>query len=256
MPKLNTPQRLLLATVGIAIIGFQLYRFMENGIDGIGWVFSFLVAALLLLPILGLMSKPKTMQIAETTSSASNDRVDRAKARVDNLVSRALERAKVLHRQLPILLDFPPMQAPELRQINALMSDSWLQYCIAFTGCLSLMTEAKKSSIFMKQPEYSLVWQFLVNEIVKAEAQTAARHGLQANFDIQKSKHWATRDMNEAELAMKKFIDRLATGIPDPDAPLIDYLMDKMGIPDQIRQSLGIGVRKFTKETLQQFSVA
>lgn len=263
MPPLNTPQRLLLAAVGVAIIAFQLYRFSQDGVEGIGWVLAFLVSAVLLLPATGMLSKSKAPAVATTPTpiaegpvGANADRLSRAKAKVEALVSRALERARVLHRQLPILLDLPPMQAPELREINALMSNSWLQYCIAFTGCLSLLTEIKKNSRFMKQPDYSVTWQLLVNEIVKAEAQTAAKHGLQANYDMQKSMQWATRDMCEAELAMKKFMDRLAAGIPDPDSPMIDYLMDKMGAPELTRQALTVGLQRFTKETLQQFSAA
>jgi hypothetical protein len=255
MPPLNTLQRLFLAAVGIAIFLFQLYRFSEYGVEGSGWIFAFLIAALLLLPALGLMSSSRSSQLfPQKPSTGNNDRVSTAQARVEGLVARAIERAKVLHRQLPILIDLPPMQAPELRGINALMTDSWLQYCIAYVGCLSLMTEWKKRARFIKQPEYSVVWQLLVNEMVKADAQTSVKHGLQSKYDMQKSMQWATRDMNEAEFAMKKFVDRLASNIPEPDAPMISFLMDKIGAPEQVRASLSIGIRNFTRETLQQFA--
>ena len=60
--------------------------------------------------------------------------------------------------------------------------------------------------------------------------------------------------MNEAEVAMKKFVDRLAAKIPDPDAPVVDFLMDKMSVPHPLRPNLGISLRQFTKDTLQEFS--
>lgn len=255
MPALNTPQRIFLAVIGAAIILFQLYRFADDGIEGTGWVFAFLVAALLLLPAVGLLSRPKASPPLSARPTIGEDRLNRAKQRIENLVSRAVEQSKVLHRRLPILFDLPPLQAPEFQRVNALMIDSWLQYCIAFTGCLSLMTEYKRNPRFMSQPDYRVVWQMLVNEIAKAEAQTAARHGLQDKYDIEKSVQWATRDMNEAELAMRKFIDHLAQNAPEPDAPLLSFLMDKMGAPEQSRPSLSQGIRKFIKETLQQFSV-
>ncbi|MCW5886732.1 MAG: hypothetical protein KIT07_01240 [Anaerolineales bacterium] len=254
MPSLNTPQRIFLATIGVAIILFQLYRFADDGIEGTGWVFTFLVAALLLLPAVGLLSKPKALHPLPMKPNSSEERLSRAKQRIENLVSRATERAAVLHRRLPILFDFPPLQAPEFQRINAFMIDSWLQYCIAFTGCLSLMAEYKRNPRFMTQPDYRVVWQMLVNEIAKAEAIMTARHGLHDKFDIERSVQWATRDMNEAELAMKKFIDNLAKSVPEPDAPLIGFLMEKLHAPEQSRQSLSQGIEKFARETLHQFA--
>lgn len=107
MPSLNTPQRIFLATIGVAIILFQLYRFADDGIEGTGWVFAFLVAALLLLPAVGLLSKPKVLHSLPMKPNSSEERLSRAKQRIENLVSRATERAAVLHRRLPILLTSP-----------------------------------------------------------------------------------------------------------------------------------------------------
>lgn len=253
MPTLNTPQRIFLAAIGAVVILLQLYRFADDGIEGVGWVFSFLVAALLLLPAVGLIPWGKQPMPVLTTPTKSEERLDRAKQRIEALVLRAVERAKILHRRLPILIDLPPLQAAELKNINSLMTDSWLQYCIAFTGCLSIMTEFKKLPQFMSQPDYRVVWQMLVNEIAKAEMQTAVRHGLQDKYDMERSLQWAARDMSEGELAMKKFIDRLAENAADSDMPLIEFLMNKMGAPEQTRAALIHGVRPFVKETLQQF---
>lgn len=253
MPTLNTPQRIFLAVIGAVVIFLQLYRFADDGIEGVGWVFSFLVAALLLLPAVGLIPWGRQPISVLTTPTKSEERLNRAKQKIESLVARSVDRAKVLHRRLPILIDLPPLQAAEFKNINALMTDSWLQYCIAFTGCLSLMTEYKKNPKFMSQPDYGVVWQMLVNEIAKAEMQTAVRHGLQDKYDMEKSLQWATRDMNEGELAMKKFIDRLATNAADPDMSLIEFLMNKMGALEQTRAALIHGVRPFVKETLQQF---
>ena len=253
IPVLNKPQRLLLAAVGIAIAFIQLYRFAEDGVEGIGWVAAFLVSALLVLPALGLLTKNTTLS---PTSSSGEARLDRAKERSKNLVSRAVEQAHVLHRRLPILLDLPPIQSDELKGINSLMTDSWLQYCIAYSGSLSLMSEFKRNPRFMNSPDYAVVWQFLVNEMVKVDAQNAAKHGLQDKYDMQKSMELAKRDMNEGELAMKKFMDRLAQNIPRPDSPFIAFLLGKIGVPVQLREGMSIGVQKFTRETLQKFSSA
>jgi len=253
MPTLNTPQRIFLAAIGAVVILLQLYRFADDGVEGVGWVFSFLVAALLLLPAVGLIPWRRQPIPILTTPTKSVERINRAKHRIEALVSRSVERAKVLHRRLPILIDLPPLQAAEFKNINSLMTDSWLQYCIAFTGCLSIMTEYKKNPRFMGQPDYRVVWQMLVNEIAKAEMQTAVRHGLQDKYNMESSLQWATRDMSEGELAMKKFIDRLTGNAADPDMPLIEFLMNKMGAPEQTHASLIHGVRPFVKETLQQF---
>ncbi|MES2280400.1 MAG: hypothetical protein V4542_03225 [Pseudomonadota bacterium] len=256
MPSLNTPQRVLLACTGIAILLFQLYRFSTDGIEGYGWILSFLVSTLLLLPIFGLFSRAsKTTSVPLTPAPiASPDRLQRAKMRVEMLALRASERAKVLHRRLPILLDLPPLQSPEFQGINALMTESWLQYCIAYTGSLSLMTEWKREPKFPKQHEYEIVRKLLIGEMVKAEAATAARNGLQDNYNFDRSMQFATSDFGDCEIAMKKFVDRLAANTPEPDAPMIDFLMQKIGAPEQSRPSLSQGLRRFTRETMQQFS--
>ncbi len=253
MPTLSTPQRIFLAVIGVIIIMLQLYRFADDGVEGVGWVFSFLVAALLLLPAVGLIPMRRQPVSVLATPTKSEERINRAKRRIETLVLRAVERAKVLHRRLPILIDLPPLQAAEFKNINSLMTDSWRQYCIAFTGCLSIMAEYKKNPRFMSQPDYRVVWQMLVNEIAKAEMETAVRHGFQDKYNAERSLQWATRDMSEGELAMKKFIDRLAGNAADPDMPLIEFLMSKMGAPEQTHAALIHGVRPFVKETLQQF---
>jgi len=256
LPNLNKAQRLLLAAAGASIIAFQLYRFSEDGVEGVGWVFAILVGALLLLPAFSSQKTESTPPISTVAASpiSSNDRLEKAKQRAERLAARAVAEASVLHRRLPILMDLPPLQSAEFKNINALMTDSWLQYCIAYTGCLSLMTEWKNNKNFIKTPDYSVVWQLVVNEMVKADAKNAAKHGLQDKFNIDKSMEWAKRDMNEGELAMKKFVDRLAQNFPDPDAPLIEFLMAKIGAPAGIRPNLSIGIQKFTKEALQKFS--
>lgn len=261
MPPLNTPQRVLLACTGVSILLFQLYRFSTDGIEGYGWILSFLVAALLLLPAFGLLSKVKTSRAIPLTplpqtANSSSDRLARIKSRVELLALRATDRAKVLHRQLPILLDLPPLQSAEFRSINALMTESWLQYCIAYTGSLSLMAEWKRDPKFPKQHTYEMVRMLLINEMVKAEAATAARNGLQDNYNFERSMKFASSDFGESEVAMRKFVDRLATAIPDPDSPMIDFLMDKLGAPAQSRPSLSQGLQRFTTETLQQFAAS
>lgn len=258
LPNLNKAQRILLAVAGASIIAFQLYRFAEDGVEGIGWVFAILVGALLLLPAFGSTKIEANMPPSTESSglTTSNDRLTKAKQRAENLTARAVAEASVLHRRLPILMDLPPLQSPEFKNINALMTDSWLQYCIAYAGCLSLMTEWKNNKSFIKSPDYSVVWQLIVNEMVKADARNAAKHGLHDKFNMEKSLEWAKRDLNEGEVAMKKFVDRLAQSIPEPDSPMVEFLMDKVGASAGMRPSLAIGVQKFTKETLQKFSIA
>lgn len=256
MPSLNTPQRFVLAGAGVAILIFQLYRFSTDGVEGYGWILSFVVAAILLLPIFGLLPARRAVKVPMAPSNASLDRIARVKKRIDFLTQRAVERADVLHRQLPILMDLPPLQAAEFRNVNELMADSWRQFCIAYSGCLSLMAEWKREARFPKQHEYALARHAIIGEMVKAEASVAGKHGLQDKYNFERSMEFAERDMCEGETAMRKFADNLAANTPDPDVPLITFFMDKVGAPERSRPSLFQGLRRFNKESLERFSSA
>ena len=249
MPNLNTPQRLLLAAAGVTILLFQLRQFSKYGIEGSGWVIAIVAGVGLMLPVLSLLQKESPRAIAASSSQVTSQ-MDSQKEKVVAIYTKAVTRARKLHRQLPILFDFPPLQAPELKQMNQLMISSWMQYCLAYTGSLALMAEWKRDEAFPRKAEYRVVWQMILEEMIKSEANTAKQHGMLQSYDPERSRQWATRDMNEAELAMRKFVDRLAAKLPDPDAPVVDYLMDKMNVPDQLRQTLGSELRTFTKETL------
>lgn len=251
MPHLNTPQRILLAAAGLAVLAFQSYKFSEYGMEGSGWVLALVVGVAMLLPALALIQKRPRASVA-----SSDPLVSQQKNKVVKLYAQALTRARKLHRQLPTLVDLPPIQAPELKQMNNLMISSWMQYCLAYAGALALMAEWKRDQRFPQKAEYRVVWQMVVDQIVRAEEGTAKAHGLLDSYDVDRSRAWAARDMNEAELAMKKFADRLAAKLPDPDAPIVGFLMDKMKMPEQLREGLGQQLRRFTKETLQEFSAA
>lgn len=94
----------------------------------------------------------------------------------------------------------------------------------------------------------------IVDEMIKCEAITAKNHGLMDTYNPTTSRQWAQKDMSDAELAMKKFVNRLAQNIPDPDAPMIEYLFEKLKVPEQLRVNMTAELKRFTKETLQEFT--
>lgn len=245
---LNKAQKLLLGIAGTLILFFQLYRFAKDGIEGIGWIFSISVGTALLLPAFSLITNndnefPNTKR--DYTSNTEN--------RIQELFSRSISEAIILHRRLPNLIGLPQFQLNEFSNINSLMTGSWLQYCIAYTGCLSLMAELKINKNFLNSQDYKTTWQLLLNEMVKVDAKNAEEHGLVDKFNPTKSKELAIKDLSQAEAAMKKFIDRLTHRIPGADSPMVDFLMDKVGAPDAIRPNLSLHIQKFTLETLKKF---
>ena len=114
------------------------------------------------------------------------------------------------------MIGIPPLCDLESNEINSAMMASWLPYCIAFTGALSLMAEWKKDARFPDRREYRETLHLLSVEMAKSHDIAVKKLGASDLINPNESDKRARRDINDAEIAMKKFIDRLAAKIPNP----------------------------------------
>lgn len=251
MGRLNTTQRLLLAAGGVLILIFQLYKFSEDGIEGSGWILAIVAGVVLMLPATKLF---QSNSYSQKGNASSSQRLNSTSNNSRQLCGRAVQCGQRLHLQLPSMMGLPPLMEPNVDKANSAMMDYWLQYCIAFTGVLSLMAEWKKDAGFPDKTEYRETLRLLAVEMAKSSM--AAMKKLAASDQISSvdSVEWACRDISEAEGAMKKFVSRLAANIPDPGSPLVDFLIGKIGVPEKCIERARHELRQFTKDTLIEFS--
>jgi len=254
MPPLNTTQRVALAIAGAAILLFQAIKIADDGIEGVGWVLAISVGAALLLPVLQLAGR-RSPHNGQTTlpSSTNEDTAPRTPTSTARLVDRATRSAAKLHRQLPILIDFPAFQSAEFKQIASAMQSSWKLHCIAFCGSLSLMAEWKHNSKFVVGAPFREAIFALVLPMIEADKEALAAMGALAEFDENNSRENCLRDIRESNKAMMLFARRLFAGHPNADAEFLGHFADKLNVPPPIREGFYENMRRFTKATLGEY---
>jgi len=258
MPKLNKPQRILLACVAVLILVFQFYKFMENGVEGSGWVLSLVSAGVLLLPAFGMLSaRATTTQTASGGAAEFNSLIAR-RSRTQTLFNRAKSKSGELQNSILSWLGLPdvPKLVPEFAQIDSLMKDQWLQYCLAYVVSLATIAEFKRDPKFLDGDEFKILWAQTGKHMLALAEESATRNGLADKFNHESAKTWMFRDLNECRGAMNAFISSISSNAVDPDAQLIAFLMKKLGVPDARKQQFSEQARKFTKQTLSEFASA
>ena len=258
MPNLNKPQRILLACVAVLILIFQFYKFIEDGIEGSGWVISLVAAGLLLLPIFGMFSaRPALTQTALGSTTEFNSFITR-RSRTQTLFKKAKSKSEELQNLIGSWLALPdvPKLVPEFAQIDSLMKDQWLQYCLAYVVSLAAIAEFKRDPGFLDGDEFKILWAQTGKQMLTLAEESATRNGLTDKFNHESAKTWMFRDLNECHAAMNSFINSISTNAVDPDAQLIGYLAKKLGVPDARKQQFSEQARKFTKQTLSEFAAA
>jgi len=255
MPQLTKWQKFFLAAVGCVIVVVQLVKFSDYGLEGTGWVFSLLISALLILPALSLIDGkahaagaiPKAHGKTPTELLSQNGRTQK-------IFAMALDRAKELQLAIPKMSGLEKFNVPGLEQINRLMMEHWLQYCIPYVICLAVMAEYRKDSTFIGSNAFAVLYGQAIKEMVREGEELAKRNNLIDKFDPASAERWAIKDMREAEGALKHFMDGLANKIPDPDSPYLEYLIEKLKLPKPWQAPFRRNLQEFTRNTLTSFA--
>ncbi len=255
MYNLNKPQKLLLAAVGLLILFFQFYKFNDDGIEGTGWVISLVAAGLLLLPVFSLFPERSTEQRRKNKETREFEKLLMERRRAQNLFEKTKVKAVELQDAVVSWLGLHDLQdVPGFEQTTSLMQDQWLQYCMAYVVSLAATAEFKRDPHYLESDGFTLLRAQTAQQMVAAGQESAKRHGLNEKFDPESAKSWAIRDLNEAKDGMLLFINAMASGFPNPDTVLLDYMIDKLGVPETVKTQFNNKLRSFTRQALIEFS--
>ncbi len=255
MPQLTKWQKLFLAAVGSVILVIQVVKFSDYGLEGTGWVFSLFVAALFILPALSLFGRKSQGMIAiPKVHGTTPTELLALDGRTQKLFAMAIARARELQLAIPKMSGLEKFNVAGLEQINRLMMEHWLQYCIPYVICLAVMAEYKKDSKFIDSKAFAVLYGQAVKEMVREGEDLAKRNNLTDKFDPESAERWAIKDMGEAERALKLFMNRLANKIPDPDSPYLEYLAEKLKLPKPWQEPFRRNLQEFTRNTLASFA--
>jgi len=246
---LNKHQRILLAIVGVVILLIQLYKFSEDGVEGSGWILALLVASILILPSLSLIkakssTERKNKEKFQTFINQSQS-VQVAFKRIKNK-SNALKDLVSEHIQFP---DIPTLSA-----VNETMKEELGRNCYLYVAALSAAAEFKKNPDFLSNENFVVYEAQVVRDVLNSSKQSAIKEGFGDKHDDNRVKALVIKDWNLAKTAMMGFIDNLSAGRQQADTPLMDFLFNKVEMPDMYKKSLETPLRDFTKQTLQEFA--
>lgn len=242
---LNKHQRILLAIVGVVILLIQLYKFNEDGVEGSGWILALLVASILILPSLSLIkAKPATEQKSKEKFQTFFNQSQR--------VQVAFRRIKHKSDSLRDLMS-EHIQFPDIATVNETMKEEWARSCYLYVAALSAAAEFKKNPDFLSNENFLIYEAQVVRDVLNSSKQSAIKEGFGDKHDDNRVKAFIINDWNLTKTAMMGFIDNLSAGRQQADTPLMDFLFNKVGMPDMHKKSLETPLRDFTKQTLREF---
>jgi hypothetical protein len=252
MPLLNLKQRIALAVAGAVVLAVQWYQFLENGVEGVSWIVALVVGVALLLPVLGVGGKTQARPNATPPQADAASSAAGVPTKTTDLLEAIRYRASFLWEQLPQWVGVPDI--PALKQINELMTEHWLTYCQSYMFALMAASEARKDRFFLGSEREKALTIGVGQMILDSTRDLARRQNFPELFHREKALKAAARDLSEARVAMRSFMEAIATRQADPDAPLIDYFASKVGVPPAVREGFDRHIRDFTKDTLRAFS--
>jgi len=248
-PNLNTHQRIVLGLVGVAIFLIQIYKFDEYGLDGSGWVIAFFVAAILILPSLSLI---KAKASKETVNQEKFKGFIEQSSRVQIAFKRIQSKSEELKDLIAKVADLPNL--PTLAAINNSMVEEWGRNCFIYIAALSAVAEFKKSPDFIRNQQFVVYEAQVVRHALNSSKLSAIDEGFGEQHDDNRVKTFLLRDWNLAKSSMMRFLDNLALSKQHPEEPLLEFLFEKTGVPENMRKELEVPLREFTKNTLRDFA--
>ncbi len=169
-------------------------------------------------------------------------------SRAQNLYKGVRKKAEELRDQLIPMMGLPPMELPQFQKIEQGMQIEWLRTCIPYTANLMFLAQIRKDISFAKTNEFAVMYGQSVLLMASLEKEIAAHIGFMDKFDQKKAEASAQKDFGEMEDAFLFYIDNFKK-VPFPDARLLDLLMAKIGVPENLRSQLPWKLREFNEKT-------
>jgi hypothetical protein len=245
MPKLNFPQKVFLAIFGLIVLFIQILKFDDYGIEGIGWVFSLVISALLILPILTEVEKIKLL-LKPRYSNKEN------KSKFENVVGKNIVSENLLELQSDAIdLQKGIANLITIPELNFnLLSNTWFQYCLPYTLALNSASKYKKSMSYFSSGDY----QTLVNQSVKLiceNSYTSLKELGVSSIDTDLIKKEAIRNIIHIE---NEVIRQLGNKNKNSELEMIGFLLEKLGIGGDLKQKVEPFVKEFTNNLIQKYN--
>ncbi|OPY84693.1 MAG: hypothetical protein A4E71_02558 [Smithella sp. PtaU1.Bin162] len=252
--RLNFAQRLLLTAIAVVILLFQLYKFNENSIEGSGWILSFLVAGLLLLPILSGVNIKKSSANKTSCKECNNPitlHIDREKNQW--AVKQIRNRAPGLDTLLRDWMEFKTVE----EALNKRFDDIFADTSHVFLFMITAIAEGSLDTSFFQSDRF-YVLKLQIAELMIEENIKGLR-GLMP--DKEPNKDLVTKQvinrLNEATKVIDEYIDAILAKSKDPEAPLVEWMLKSLNLDTlaetekvkrRIRANLGAYVRSTMRE--------
>lgn len=251
IPSLNNNQRLALAIAGTAIIGVQLVSIADDGVRGIGWVIAFVVGIILVLPILGRSKSPKPL-----TPLAASDGAKVVANPTKDLLEVVRYRSSTLWERLPQWAGVPlePLPRTWITEATEAMTGSWITYCYTYVLSLVLIAETKKDRLFSGSDREKDLTLAVIQLVLDSYRDTAQQLKAPELYNRETALGEAAKEVAQARRLMRVFVDAIVKGDASPDAPLIDFLAEKLPVSPEKRPHFDERLREFTKDTLRALS--
>ena len=174
-------------------------------------------------------------------------------SRAQILYNGVRKKAEELRDQIKPMMGLPPMDLPQFQKIEQGMQIEWLRTCIPYAANLMFLSQIKKNISFAKTNEFAMMYGQSVLLMASLEKEQAAHMGFMDKFDQKKAEASAQKDFGEMEDALLFYIDNFKK-VPFPDTKLLDLLMAKIGVPENLRSQLSWKLREFNTKAQEEFS--
>ena len=253
--KLNRLQKIFMAIIGVFILAFQIYKFSEDGVDGYSWVFSILISAGLMLPLIGSFGENQQEKNSKEVNNKNNvilssREIEELEKEVNPLLTEINFESTLLFTHIYKILDVKPKGDIEKESLMMLMMDQWRVYCVAYIYALVCLRESSKDEKYVGSNKCKLFRVRTIEEMVKISKLSAEKNNIGIEFNIDSSKEWAKKDLDDSEIALNKMIRNFENKKSDPDIALVEYLSDKMKIPIDSKDAFIKDISVYTKNLL------
>lgn len=174
-------------------------------------------------------------------------------SRAQNLYNGVRKKAEELRDQFKPMMGLPSMVLPQFQKLEQGMQIEWLRTCIPYTANLMFLAQIRKDISFAKTNEFAVMYGQSVLFMASLEKEQAAHMGFMDKFDQKKAEASAQKDFGEMEDAFLFYIDNFKK-VPFPDTKLLDLLMAKIGVGENLRSQLSWKLREFNAKAQEEFA--
>lgn len=252
--RLNFKQRALLAAVAVVIIFLQLYKLNEYGVEGSGWILSFLVAGLLLLPILsGVDFKKSTTKKGGTPNGLNAATLHIHREKNQWAIKEIRNRVPQLEDLLREWMDFKTVE----ECLGKRFDDIFFEPSYLFLFMIASLNEGSLDvSFFQSERFYVLrlqVAELMIEENVKMLKEMMPDKEPKKDLI---TKHVVNK-LGEATKAIDEYIDAVLVKSEEPEAPIIDCMLKSLNLDtvadtERIKRKTRENFRVYIRNTMRE----